>query len=56
MFKVFLVDESNGNYYNRYESYDRFDCEVYVYRHKYDAPIDCHYEIEDVTNALDALK
>ena len=48
MFVVYLVDEFNGNTYKRYESTDRFDCEVWVDHHKYNAPRDCHYIIEEV--------
>ena len=63
MFRVLLVDEVNGNQYNRFESEDLFTCEVIADQRKYDAPKGCHYEIvselaeelEDEINKLHIL-
>ena len=36
MFRVYEVFNSDGKKFLRYESTDKFDCEVYVYNHQYD--------------------
>lgn len=36
MFAVYEVFNSDGKRFLRYESDDKFDCEVYVEHHKYD--------------------
>ena len=36
MFRVYEVFESDGKRFLRYESTDKFDCEVYVSHHQYD--------------------
>ena len=48
MYKVFLVDDTNGNSYEKFSHEDKFDCEVYVDQHCYEIPKNCHYEIEEV--------
>jgi hypothetical protein len=48
MYKVFLVDDKNGNSYERLAHADKFDCEVYVAIHCYEVAKGCHYEIEYV--------
>lgn len=49
MYKVFLVDEVNGNSYEKFSHNDKFDCEVYVDQHYYEIPKNCHYEIGEVS-------
>lgn len=48
MYKVFLVDEINGNCYEKFSHRDKFDCEVYIDQRRYEIPKNCHYEIEEV--------
>ena len=36
MFAVYEVFKTDGKRFLMYESTDKFDCEVYVYNHKYD--------------------
>lgn len=48
MYKVFLIDETNGNSYEKFSHADKFDCEVYVDIHYYETPNKTHYEIVEV--------